>query len=418
MKILVCGAHGFIGSAVCDRLREAGHDVIKGVRRPCGNDEVPMDYACADGDRAWEGWLRGIDVVVNAVGILVESSDQRFDRVHAQGPIALFRACANAGVRRVIQISALGAAEGNTGYFVTKRRADEFLMSQDIEWQVVRPSLVYGDRGDSSRFFRLLASLPLTVVPADGHQMVQPIHIEDLTQIIGQLVDSDTPPRQCVDVVGRAAVEYRHMLQVYRHSMGLPPAPTISVPGVLMDLCARLLDSVPGSILTRETWCMLKAGNVGDCSTSRRLLGRDPVPLEQFISRAESVNARLQSLAEWRPALLRGALAFVWLATGVVSLCAYPIGSSLDLLAKAGVPVTLQLPALTSAVALDLGFGAATLWRPSRVLWLLQAFVVLLYSTIIVVTLPDFLIHPFGPVIKNIPVMAILFVLFSEETGS
>ena len=117
---------------------------------------------------------------MNAVGILRERGGQTFDAVHTRTPVALFDACIAAGVRRIVQISALGADTGNSGYFRSKRAADARLAATEANWVIVQPSLVYGPGGTSARMFSMMASLPLTPLPGDGKQLVQPIHVDDL----------------------------------------------------------------------------------------------------------------------------------------------------------------------------------------------------------------------------------------------
>jgi hypothetical protein len=104
----------------------------------------------------------------------------------------------------------------------------------------------------------------------------------------------------------------------------------------------------------------------------------------------------------------------VWLATAWVSLAVHPRDASLALLAGVGLEGAGAVAALYTAVALDLAMGLACLFRPSRLLWCLQAALVLGYSAIIAVALPAFLSHPFGPVLKNLPILAILLILMSE----
>ena len=70
------------------------------------------------------------------------------------------------------------------------------------------------------------------------------------------------------------------------------------------------------------------------------------------------------------------------------------------------------------AVILDFALGLATLVRPGRRLWLIQIALIAFYTAAIAVALPAYLAEPFGPLIKNIPILAILFVLLSEETRS
>jgi uncharacterized protein YbjT (DUF2867 family) len=116
MNILVTGAYGFIGRQVVAGLLEAGHSVVCGVRKPELNvfaslDTVICDFARDTRPEDWLPRLSGIDVVVNCAGILREVKDQTFDAVHRAAPGALFDACTQADVKRVVQVSALGSPE-------------------------------------------------------------------------------------------------------------------------------------------------------------------------------------------------------------------------------------------------------------------------------------------------------------------
>ncbi|MCV6902894.1 MAG: NAD(P)H-binding protein, partial [Achromobacter xylosoxidans] len=140
MNILVCGANGFIGRALCQALARDGHRVLKGVRRARHADEIAVDYRVDTTPAAWVDRLRGIHVVVNAVGILREGVRGDFDRLHHLAPVALFEAAAQAGVRQVLQVSALGAESGDTAYFRSKRAADDHLRTLPIAHHILRPA--------------------------------------------------------------------------------------------------------------------------------------------------------------------------------------------------------------------------------------------------------------------------------------
>jgi len=285
MRILVSGARGFVGSALSTRLAAAGHDVWHGVRRARGPRDVALDYTQPFDKQAWRTRLEQFDAVVNAVGILVESGRQGFEQLHQLGPVALFEAAAAAGVRRVLQVSALGAATGDTPYFRTKLAADQRLMELPLAWQILRPSLVFGPSGDSAKMFRLLASLPVVPLPAGGHQLVQPVHIDDLCEGALKLLDPAMQPQQCIDAVGAQALEYREMLATYRRSLGHAPALPVAIPGALVAFAAQTLGRLPGVILTPDNWRMLQAGSTADPAPFTALLGRAPLPIDQFIGR-------------------------------------------------------------------------------------------------------------------------------------
>lgn len=416
MKILICGASGFIGRAVCERLSSAGHDIVRGVRKVQSSSDIRIDYNLDTRVDDWISRLTGIDAVVNAVGIIVEQGKARFEEVHQQVPIALFTACSQTGVKRVIQISALGAETGTTAYFRTKRAADDTLMRLPIEWQILRPSLVYGPDGASATAFRALASLPIIPVPAlPSDTTFQPIHIADLVAAVQHALDPATPAGQQITCVGGTKTALQGMLQTYRASMGLGSAWWLRIPASLISLAAIGGRVIPGSTLTPDTWRMLKGGSAGDSSQLEHLLGRSPKLLENFITPRESAPLRAAAIMAWGIPVLRVGMAAVWILTGLVSAFLYPHHDSMALLARAGITGIPATAALYGAIALDLVMGLAALVRPSRALWGLQALLIVGYTAVIAFTMPDWLIHPFGPLLKNLPILAILAVLAAEN---
>ncbi|MCE4059644.1 SDR family oxidoreductase [Pandoraea sputorum] len=416
MNVLVYGARGFIGAALCERLESCGHTVIRGVRRTVLPQDREIDYTRELSLAQWDTVLHGVDAVVNAVGILVEDRRQRFDKVHTQAPQALFDACRRHGIRCVVQISALGAHDGSTAYFRSKRAADDYLLALPVAGWVVRPALVYGASGASASFFRALSSFPLHLLPAGGRQLLRPVHANELAEAVERLVSGTLREAGVVEIVGGEAMEYREMLAIYRARLGFGRAWQVSVPGWLIGSMAMLLDRVPGSMLTRDTWHMLQTGSTADVTQTTTLLGRPPTGLRQFIG-ADAQALRDRALNAWRLPMLRAVLAFVWLWTAVVSVFVYPRDSSMALLARSHLHGGLAIASFWLATVIDFVFGVMTLVRPGRSLWLAQAGVIAAYSVIIAFTMPELLWHPFGPLLKNLPVLAILMILFSEESA-
>ena len=423
MKILITGASGFIGGRLRCVLQGRGHLLRLAGRRPPSDLAADEEWVALDLSRPadaahWQAQLDGIDVVVNCVGILQERGRQTFAALHVDGPQALFEACVKARVGRVVQVSALGAdRDARSRYHLSKRAADAVLLSLPLDAVVVQPSLVFGAGGASARLFAMLASLPVLPLPAGGRQSIQPIHLDDLTEALARLVEGRArPTNRIVALVGPEPLELRDYLRALRASMRLPPAPEVPIPAPLMAATAQLAARIPGSGFDPETWQMLQRGNVAPVDATVALLGRRPRAPARFVAPEIAREVRSAALLAWLLPVVRVSIAAVWIVTGIVSLGVYPVAESYVLLARAGVGAALAPWALYGAALLDLGLGIATLvLKRRRWLWLAQIALILGYTAIISVRLPEFWLHPYGPVLKNLPMLAALWLLFELE---
>jgi uncharacterized protein YbjT (DUF2867 family) len=411
--VLLTGASGFIGSRLSAALARKGCRVVAVSHRA---GQVVGDFTKDIFPGDWTPRLQGVDVVINAVGIIRELGQQTFRRLHTEAPIALFQACAAAGVRRIVQISALGAEGGNTAYFRSKREADEFLMTSSLDWCIARPALIYGLNGGSAQLFDMLASLPIIPTPGSGSQIIQPVHIDDVIAALVQLAIRRPSVRQIVPIVGGRALALRDFLLSLRRQMGLRSTVVVPVPIALMRVGAMAGDAVGSPILGRDTLTMLGAGNTGDAQPLAELLGRPPRDVDDFIEPHAANVVRTAAQARWLLPLLRFSIAIVWLWTGAVSAGLYPVESSYELLARTGLTGLPATIALYGAALLDFALGIATLaWRERRLLWLIQIALILSYSAIILFRLPEFWLHPYGPLLKNVPMLAAIYLLYVLE---
>lgn len=413
MRVLLCGADGFLGRHIASALAARGHEVVRGVHRVRLPGDVPMDYRADTSTDIWLPRLARTDVVINAVGILRENLAGDFELVHQRAPAALFEACQQIGVSRVVQISALGTAE--TPYLTSKRRGDAALRTFMPEAGiVVRPGLVFGTDGASTRFFLMMASLPIHA-DARGAGEVQPVHVEDLSDLVIRLVEGASAPGGVVEAPGPTPLGYRDWMASYRAGLGLASALRLPVPSWVMSVTARLAGAIPGSLLGKDTWAMLRAGNVGDATRAAAILGRPLTPPQRFIAPDATETLRLRALAQWRRPFAIAVLALVWFASAVLSAGVYPDQSSLALLAPFGFSGTSAVAVLSLAIAADFAMGVLTIWHPGPRLWKSQLALIVGYSLLVASRLSTFLIHPFGPILKNLAVVALLIELWAEE---
>lgn len=113
--------------------------------------------------------------------------------------------------------------------------------------------------------------------------------------------------------------------------------------------------------------------------------------------------------------LLRAGLVFVWLATAFVSLVELD-GQSSELLRQAGWSNPLAIRAVILAGAgVDLVLGLGMALRPGRRIYRLALAMMGIMTVAATVLAPTLWLHPLGPLTKNIPLAACLWVLLREE---
>jgi len=287
MNILLCGASGFVGRHLEAALRNAGHKVSRGVRRPRATDDVAIDYRNDNNIADWLPRLKGIEAVVNAVGVLRDSKAQPMAQLHDAVPCALFAAAAQSGIKRIVQISALGAGSGiNTAYMQTKQAADDFLQTLAVDWAILRPSLIYGKDGASTRMFMLLSHMPLLMLPEGGRQRVQPVHIDDIAQaVVKLLAATGSPPlRQIIECVGDEEVTLAGLIASYRTQRGGKAPLVLAVPKIMLNSVAWIGDRIPALPVGSDTLQMLAAGSTANGDRFAGLLGHAPRGYRDFLN--------------------------------------------------------------------------------------------------------------------------------------
>jgi len=424
MRILLTGATGFIGLHLAQALRLAGHevrcavrDIVRAQRQLSGFCYTHIDFALANEPASWLPHLQNIDVVINAVGIFREHNEQTFTALHTDAPRALFIACAATKIKRVIQISAHGAQQiSGVEFLDSKFLADEFLLQQPISAVVLLPAPIFGCGGASAEMFAKLAMVPVLPLPS-GAQQIQPVHIDDICTAVLRLIVDETRGR--VAALGPEALTLRDYLALLRSGLGYRRARIVPVSAMFLAFVQRVVHS---DWVAPNTQRMLQQSQIQSNTPFAALLSRAPLSPSAFIDNGAQWRRRI-SLA-FCTELLRYSLAALWIVSGIVSLWVFPRADSLELLARSGFGEPWNLPLLYAAGALDIALGIGIvvmrnkfdLQKKQRWWWLLQAMVIGFYTAIITWQLPEFWAHPYGPVLKNLPILAAIALLYIYDS--
>ena len=418
--ILVLGANGFVGAHLVTALRRAGHRVVCGVRHASDDDTdaISSDFTRDLVADVWTPRLTGIDVVVNAIGILRESAGNRFDIVHRKAPLAVAKACVAAHVRYFVQISALGnPADGE--FIASKHRFDAELSQMPLASVVLRPSVVYawsGSYGGTS-FLRALAATPFALpVPGDGRQRMQPIEAEDLGRLVVAIVESAPVPRGIYEVGGPEPLELRDYLLYWRRWLRIDGERVLQVPLPLVAMGIWFAERFGKGPMGKTIWRMLVRGNICEADALARLqrdFGFRPRSPEQVLGAHPSQvqdrwHARLYPIVP----ILGVAMALVWIVSGLVGLL-MPSAQIEMLVAHSPLGNMHPVGIARACGVLDLALGASLLfgWR-SRQVVLAMLVCVLAYTLLFGTLLPALWFDPLGGLLKNLIVVPALIALF------
>lgn len=365
---------------------------------------------------AWRCRLAGVDAVINCAGVLHGGRGQDIEAIHATAPIALFKACAETGIRRVVQVSAISADdEAGTEYALTKKRADDHLRGLPLDWTILRPSLVYGEGSyGGTSALRGLAGLPyFSPLVGDGAASFRPIHIDDLVETVARVIESNRFARQTLEPVGPEVVTLRELIAKYRAWLGLARAPTIAIPMPVMRVAACVADLAGGGPLGTASLRQLEFGNAGKepAMVFADKIGFTPRRMSDALARrpAQTQDLWHARLYFMRP-LLRTVLILLWLGSALAGMLA-PVASYATVDAAFSSLGLSSRPLALAFSVVDLLIAVALLlrWRP-RWMAAIQVAVVGGYTILLTLLVPSLWLEPFGALLKNLPILALIGV--------
>jgi NADH dehydrogenase len=290
MRIVLLGASGFVGLHLLPELAAAGHQclVLCRYKTECRDlslvPGVELGQVDVHDGELLKEQLEGADAVINMVGILNESgrSGKEFHHVHVDLTEKLIAACREAGVRRLLQISALNAGKGDSHYLRSKGQAEELIrQATDLDSTIMQPSVIFGE-GDSffNRFASLLRLMPVLPL-ACPQARLQPVWVGDVVKAMRLALEDSTTTGKTLVMVGPRDYSLRELVEWTAGTIGLKRR-IIGLPDVTSRIQGRLMDFVPGKPFSSDNYLSLQIDNT---STENSLwsFGIRPHSLESIV---------------------------------------------------------------------------------------------------------------------------------------
>lgn len=287
MKVLVLGGAGFIGRHASAAVARRGHEVIIGTRRPrraarrlpaalhgCERRGAHLHRLLTP--EAWSSLLEGVDVVINAVGILRERGAETYERIHHLAPAALATACARRAIH-LIHVSALGLRPDAKSRFLRSKLSGELAIGRcNSGTTIVRPSLLDGEGGYGASWFRRLARWPVHFLPAGARGRIAALQVTDLGDAIAALCGKKDIRE--VELGGGRLFTFREYLRALRPAH-LGTAFECTVPSWLARSGSHACDLVHFSPFSYGHLELMSRDNAPRHNALPALLGHAPAPI-------------------------------------------------------------------------------------------------------------------------------------------
>jgi uncharacterized protein YbjT (DUF2867 family) len=251
----VFGGTGFVGRRVVRHLREIGAKVRIVSRHPAGaeNDGIEQIAADAHDECAVEAALAGADGGVNAISLYVEHGNETFHAVHVEAAGKIAKAARQAGLRRFVHISGIGANVASPSTYIRSRGEGEAAVQSAFPGAViVRPAVMFAaDDAFLTTILRLLRSLPAYPIFGDGRTRLQPVHADDVAAAIVQILRQSQKPYPIYELAGPRVYSYEELLRTIARIAGLRRT-LMRMPFGLWDAFAALAERLPQPPLTRN----------------------------------------------------------------------------------------------------------------------------------------------------------------------
>lgn len=294
-SVLVIGGSGFIGSHMVAKLSALGVRVIVPVRRQEHGKhliylpQLQVEQADVHQDAVLQRLTKGVDAVINLVGVLHSSRGvpygRQFAQLHVALPQRIVNACVLNQVPRLLHMSALGAAKDAASMYLRSRFDGELAAKSNpaLAATIFRPSVVFGPE---DKFINLFAKMQqfLPFVPLGGADArFQPVFVEDVAQaFVNALLDPDSKGRT-YELAGPAVYTLAQIVQLAGQYAGCR-RPIIKLPLTLARCQARLFELLPGEpLMSRDNLDSMQLDNViaaASPASTLESLGIKPTALE------------------------------------------------------------------------------------------------------------------------------------------
>lgn len=273
MKVFVTGSTGFVGSEVVRQLVAADHRVVALVRpgseeKLVEAEQVELHHGDVTEAESLPAGMEGCDAVIHLVGIIREFPDRgiTFEKLHVEATRNVLAAASEQGIKRYLHMSANGVGpDSDSGYEKSKWKAEELVRDCDLDWTIIRPSIIFGPKGEFLEMLGdLVRKLPIVPVVGDGEYRLQPVAVDQVAETFVKALEKSAAVGQEYHLGGAKSYTYDRILDLVGKALGKNQVRKVHQPVAMVKPMVELLESFEKFPLTSDQLTMMLNGNECD----------------------------------------------------------------------------------------------------------------------------------------------------------
>ncbi len=213
-KLVISGSNGFVGRNVGRFLAKSGYEVIALARKKQQINYGKLVLSKDLTEKKLISYIKGSTAFLHLIGTGRQTTSDDYEAVNVGLTKNAISLCKRAGIKKIIYLSGLGVDKKSTlGYFVSKFKAEQEIISSGLDYAIFRPSYIMGKDDPLSRTLSDQIAKNSVIIPGSGKYRLQPISVHDVAQVLEKAVWGKQFSRKIIDLVGPQTVTYNRFVK-------------------------------------------------------------------------------------------------------------------------------------------------------------------------------------------------------------
>ena len=216
-KIVVTGANGFVAKHLRKYLSEKNIELISISRNDFKKFKNESKIILKNYDEiSLLKKIKNSDALIHLIGIGKQSVSTDYNMINVELTKDIINLCKKAKIKKLVYTSGLGvSSNSSTGYFISKYHAEKLIINSGLSYTIFRPSYIVGKDDHFTKYLKKQIKHGEIKIPGSGNYLIQPIYIDDVTEIIFQSIFQLKFRNKIIDLVGPNNITFKKYVQLF-----------------------------------------------------------------------------------------------------------------------------------------------------------------------------------------------------------